>query len=143
MSTQVGRRKDQIYLDPSWVIVPIWKPQTMYIASIITTQANRFVGWPLSIPLKCEQHRTGSVVNTIVGGSMAKPYWSTLKYPYYKKNAGLDAQVRVFQTIVKANGKTLEEYIINVFNYTLREMTLDLCHNYMLEFLECIFKKLT
>jgi hypothetical protein len=74
---------------------------------------------------------------------MAKPYWSTLKYPYYKKNAGPDAQVTVFQTIVKANGKTLEEYIINVFNYTLREMTLDLCHNYMLEFLDCIFLKLT
>ncbi len=74
---------------------------------------------------------------------MAKPYRSTLKYPYYKKNIGPKAQVRVFQAIVKVNGKTLEEYIVNVFNYTSRKMTLDWCHNYMLEFLDYAFLKLT
>jgi hypothetical protein len=31
------------------------------------------------------------VVNTIVQGSMAKPYQSTLKYPNYKKDVDLDS----------------------------------------------------
>jgi hypothetical protein len=100
------------------------------------------MGWPLSIPLKCEQHRTRLVVNTTIGVSMAKPYRSILKYPYYKQNAGPDAQVRVFQATIKANGKTSEEYIVNAFNCTLKEMTLYWCHNYMLEFLDYILFKL-
>jgi hypothetical protein len=31
----------------------------------------------------------------------------------------------MFQAVVKANGETLQEFIINAFNYTLKEMTLD------------------
>jgi hypothetical protein len=73
--------------------------------SIITTQANKFVGWPLLIPLKCEQQIIRSMVNTTTRGLVAKPYQSTLKYPYYKKNADPDDHVRMFQAIVRANGK--------------------------------------
>jgi len=68
----------------------------MYIASIITTQANRFVGWPLLIPLNCEQQKTKSMVNTIARGLEARPYQTTLKYRNYKKDTDLDAHVRVF-----------------------------------------------
>jgi len=113
-----------------------------YTTSIVKTQVNKFVGWPLPIPLKCEQHRIGSVVNTVARGSVAKPYRSTLKYPYYKKNTNPNAHVRIFEAIVRANRKTSKEYIVNVFNYILKEMILNWCHNYMLEFLDCIIFKL-
>jgi hypothetical protein len=43
-SIQVRRWANQIYEDPSWVTVPISKPQIMYIRLIITTQANIFMG---------------------------------------------------------------------------------------------------
>jgi hypothetical protein len=54
MSIQVGRRIDQIYEDPRQVMVPISKPQTVYITLIVITQINKYVGWPPLIPLKCE-----------------------------------------------------------------------------------------
>ncbi len=49
----------------------------------------------------------------------------------------------MFNSKVKVNVQTSEEYIINVFNYTLKDTTLDKCHNYMLKFLNYIFSKLT
>jgi hypothetical protein len=67
---------------------------------------------------------------------MAKPYRSILEYPNYKKDANPDAHVKVFQKIIRAKGETLEEYIINTFSYTLKEMTSNWCHNYMLELLD-------
>jgi len=97
----------------------------LYTTSIVTIQANKFVGWPVPNPLKCEQHKTRLVVNTTTKGSMAKPYRSILNYPYYKKNVGWDTQVRVFQATIKANGKTLKDCFFNAFNYTLKEMTLN------------------
>ncbi len=49
----------------------------------------------------------------------------------------------MFNFVVKENTETPEECILNVFNYTLRDMTLDWCHNYMLKFPDCIFSELT
>jgi hypothetical protein len=46
-----------------------------------------------------------------------------------QKNANPYAHVKLFQTIVRANGKTSKEYIINAFNYTLRKMASNWCHN--------------
>jgi hypothetical protein len=45
--------------------------------------------------------------------------------------------------MVKINVETSEDYIINAFNYTLRDMALDWCHNYMSKKFNCIFSKLT
>jgi hypothetical protein len=56
------------------------------------------------------------MVNIRARGSVARPYQSTLKYPNYKKDANANAHVKVFQAIVRANGETFEEYIINTFN---------------------------
>ncbi len=36
----------------------------------------------------------------------------------------------MFNFRVKVNAETSEEYIIIVFNYMLKDMTLDWCHNY-------------
>ncbi len=47
-----------------------------------------------------------------------------LKYPDFKKDANPNAHVRVFNFVVKVNVKTSKKYIINVFNYMLRDTTL-------------------
>jgi hypothetical protein len=65
------------------------------------------------------------------------------KYLDFKKNVDLNVDFRVFNSVAKANVKTSEEYIINAFNYMLKDMTSNWCHNYMLKFLDCIFLKLT
>jgi hypothetical protein len=55
VSTQFGRKIDQTYEDPSRLTKPISRPQTVYIAPIMTTQANIFIlGWPPLIPLNYE-----------------------------------------------------------------------------------------
>jgi len=57
-----------------------------------------------------------------------------LKYLDYKKDANPNARVKVFNVAMKENGETYEEYIVNAFNYTLREMASYWGHNYMLKF---------
>ncbi len=66
-----------------------------------------------------------------------------MKYLDYKKDANPNVHVRVFNATVRANGETSKEYIINAFSYTLKKMALDLCHNYMLDFPNYIYLKLT
>jgi hypothetical protein len=72
-----------------------------------------------------------------------RPKIITFKYPNFKKDVDQDAHVKMFNFIVKANAETFEEYIINIFSYTLINTTSNLCHNYTLEFLYYIFSKLT
>jgi len=48
-----------------------------------------------------------------------------LKYPNFFLNVDPNAHVRVFNSAIKKNAKTFEKYIINVTNYTLRDITLD------------------
>jgi hypothetical protein len=62
-----------------------------------------------------------------------------LKYLDYKKCVDLNAYVKVFYAIIRKNGETFKEYIINVFSYTLKEMASNWCHNYMSKFLACTF----
>ncbi len=66
----------------------------------------------------------------------------TLKYLDFKKDVDPNVHVIVFNFAIKENTKTFEEHIINASNYTLRNTTLDQCHNYMSEFLDYIFFKL-
>jgi hypothetical protein len=65
------------------------------------------------------------------------------KYLDFKKDVDPNVHVRVFNFIVKAIAKTFEEYIINAFSYTLRNMASDWCHNYMLKFHDYIFLEFT
>jgi hypothetical protein len=76
------------------------------------------MGWPPPIPINFERQKTKSMVNPRTRVIVAKPYQLALKYPNYKKDANLDAHVKVFNSIVKVNGETYEEYIINAFIYT-------------------------
>lgn len=142
VNIQVGRQAYQIYEDQIRVMVPISKPQIVYITLIVTIQENIFVGWPPPIPLNYEQQKTRSMVNIIAWGSMARPHRSVLKYPNYKKDVNPNTRVKVCQVAIKMNGETSKKNIINAFNYTLRKMALDRCHNYMLKFWNCNFFEL-
>jgi hypothetical protein len=76
-------------------------------------------------------------------GLYIRPNRVAIKYLDLKTNVYLDAHVRMFNSVVKVNAQTFEEYIINVFNYALRNTTSNWCHNYMLKFLDYIFLKFT
>jgi hypothetical protein len=54
-----------------------------------------------------------------------RPIKVAFKYHDFKKNVDPDVHVRMFNFTMKANAKTFEEYIINAFSYTLRNMALD------------------
>ncbi len=76
-------------------------------------------------------------------GHFVRPNMVAFKYPNFKKNVDPDVHVKVFNSTIKANVETFEEYIINAFSYMLRDTTSDWCHNYMSKFLDCIFLELT
>ncbi len=80
MSIKVGGQVKQFLKNPSQVTIPISRPQMVYTSQIIMTQANSSMGWPLLIPLNCERQRIRLVVNITMGGLVARPYQSTLKY---------------------------------------------------------------
>jgi hypothetical protein len=44
------------------------------------------------------------------------------KYLDFKIDVHPDVHVRMFNSIVKINAKTFEEYIIDAFNYIVRDM---------------------
>jgi hypothetical protein len=59
------------------------------------------VGWPSPIPRTKNQIGGESQSR----GLMAKPYRLALKYLDYKKDANPNAHVRVFNVVVRTNGK--------------------------------------
>jgi hypothetical protein len=72
-----------------------------------------------------------------------RPNRVAFKYPNFKKDVDPYAHVTVFNSIVKANAETSKKYIINVFSYTLRNITLYSCHDYISEFPNYYFLELT
>jgi hypothetical protein len=48
---------------------------------------------------------------------------AALNYPNFKKNVDQNAQVKMFNYVMKANAETSEKYIFNVFSYTLTDAT--------------------
>jgi hypothetical protein len=55
-------------------------------------------------------------------GHFVRPNKVALKYIDFKKDVDPNVHVKMFNSMVKANVKTFEEYIINAFSYTLRNM---------------------
>ncbi len=89
---------------------------------------------PIAVIAPILDHRDGHYV---------RPNRVVLKYLDFKKDVDLDAHVKVFNSVVKENVKTFQEYIINAFSYTLRDTTSNKCHNYMSKFPNYIFLELT
>jgi hypothetical protein len=133
-------------------------PQIVFTNPITNTHVNRTIDRSLMSSMVIGRYRSANVVhpkkvsdNQIIittpiidhiDGHYVKPNMVAFKYLDFKKHVDLNAHVRVFNSIVKANVETFEEYIINVFSYTLRDITSNWCHNYMSEFLNYIFLEL-
>jgi hypothetical protein len=76
-------------------------------------------------------------------GHYVRPNMVVFKCHDFKKDVDPNVHVKMFNFVIKVNVETFEKYIINVFNYMLRNTTLNWWHNYMSDFLYCIFLELT
>jgi hypothetical protein len=76
-------------------------------------------------------------------GHYIRPNKVALKYFDFRKDVDPNVHVRLFNSTVKINAETSKIYTIIAFSYTLRDTTSKWYHNYMWEFLEYIFSKLT
>ncbi len=56
-------------------------------------------------------------------GHYVRPNKVAFKYLDFKKDVDPNAHVKMFNFAVKENAKTFKEYIINAFNYTLKDTT--------------------
>jgi hypothetical protein len=68
-----------------------------------------------------------------------RPYCRPLNYPKYDKDFDLDVDVKMFKTAIRINNKTYDVKIVNLFNFTLRDIMSDWCNNYMGDYKDCIF----
>jgi hypothetical protein len=55
----------------------------------------------------------------------SKAFRRPLNYPEYKKNFNLDAHVQVFKAVIKGNSEIVDEEIVNMFNFTLKDNASD------------------
>ncbi len=55
----------------------------------------------------------------------SRPFKRPLNYPDYKKNFDTNAHVQIFKVAIKANGETVNEKLINMFNFTLKDNAFD------------------
>ncbi len=130
----------------------------VFTNSIMTTHVNKTIDRPLMSSMAIRRYRSAHVVNLRGGyrepsiviaqildhndGQYVRSNKVAFKYPNFKKDVDLDVHVKVFNSIVKANVKAFEEYIINAFSYMLRDKTSNWCHNYMSKFPNCTFLEL-
>jgi hypothetical protein len=70
------------------------------------------------------------------------PYHQPLNYLEYVENTNPNVHVRVFKAIIKANGETYDVEIVNLFNFTLKDIVSDWCNNYMGDYRNYTFAKL-
>jgi len=113
----------------------------VFINLITTTHVNKTVDRPLMNSMAVRRYKNENVVNqrgryqepSIIikpildhkDGHYVTPNRVALKCPNFKKDVNPNANVKMFNFVVKANAKTFEEYIINAFSYTLRNTTSD------------------
>ncbi len=75
------------------------------------------------------RYRKPIVVTTLIldhiYGHYVKPNKVAFKYLDFKIDVNLDVHVKIINSLVKSNAETFEEYIINVFSYTLKYTTLN------------------
>jgi len=69
---------------------------------------------PFVVITPISNHRDGHYIN---------PNKIAFKYPNFKKNVDSYVHVGVFNSVIKTNAENFEEYVINVFNYMLKDTT--------------------
>jgi hypothetical protein len=70
-----------------------------------------------------------------------RPYRRPFKDSKYVKDSNLDAHVKVFKAIIKANSEIDDAKIIHLLSFTLRDIVFDWCNNYMGDYPNCTFIK--
>jgi hypothetical protein len=71
-----------------------------------------------------------------------KPYHRPFNYLEYVRNFNPNANVKVFKVAIKANNETNDAKIVNLFNFTLKDIVSNWCNNYMGYYPNCTFAKL-
>jgi hypothetical protein len=133
-------------------------PQMVFTYPIMTTHGNKTADQPLMSSMVIGRYISVDVMHPKRGyqkpfaittptldhrdGHYVKPNRVAVNYPNYKKHADPNGHVRMFNFVVKVNVETFEKFIINAFNYTLKDMISDWCHNYMLKFPDYCFLEL-
>jgi hypothetical protein len=144
---------------PTTIIRVVGTPQMMFTNLIMTTHVNTSANQPPMNSMVARGYKSTYVMNPRGGYQEPsiiiapildhinrhyfRPNKVTLKYPDFKKNVDLNVHVKVFNSVIKTNAKSFEENIINAFSYTLRNTTINWCHNYISKFLDYNFLELT
>jgi hypothetical protein len=126
---------------PITIIGVVGTLQTMFTNPIMTIHVNRIAYQPSMSSMVVRKYKCANVTNLRKGyqkpfvviapipdhkyGHYVRPNRVALKYHDFKKDVDIDAHVKVLSSIVKTNTKTFEDYIINEFNYMLKDTTLD------------------
>jgi hypothetical protein len=155
----IGRNLNQSSTLPIVTIGVVGTLQMVFTNSIMTTHMNMIIDRPSVNSMVVGGYKNLNAMNPRGGyqkpfvvttqifdqrnGHYVRPNRVALKYFDLKKYVDLDAHVKMFNFVVKANVETSEDYIINAFGYMLKNMASDECHNYMSKFLDCTFLELT
>jgi hypothetical protein len=69
----------------------------------------------------------------------SRPYYRPFNYLEYVKDSNPNVHVRVFKVAIKANNETDDAEIVNMFNFTLKDIMFDWCNNYLGDYPNCTF----
>lgn len=72
----------------------------------------------------------------------SKLSYHKFQYLTYVKDINLDAHIRVFKKVIKANGETMQANIINLFGFTLRDNILEWGENFVQNHPNCTVNEL-
>jgi hypothetical protein len=116
-------------------------PQMVFTNPITTTHVHRTTNQPLMSLVVARGYRSANIVYprgwhqepfTVItpildhrDGHYVRPNIVAFKYPNFKKNVDPNVHVKIFNFAIKENVENFEKYIINAFNYMLRDSTLD------------------
>jgi hypothetical protein len=108
----------------------------MFTNSLMIIRVNKTTNWPVMNSMAIGRYKNTNATNPKGGywkpyvvttqipdhrdGQFVRPNKVAFEYLDFKKEVNPNAHVRVFNFAMKANVKTSKEYIINVFNYMLR-----------------------
>jgi hypothetical protein len=124
-----GRNLNQSSILPKATTRIVGTPHMVFTNPIMTTHVNMITYWPLMNTMAIGGYKNTNATNprgiywkpSVVtaqipnhkDGHFIKPNKIVLKYLDLIKNLDLNVHVKVFNSIIKANVETLEEYIIN------------------------------
>ncbi len=72
----------------------------------------------------------------------SRPYHRPLDYPKYVKDFDLDVHVRIFKATIRTNSETDDVKIVNMFNFTFKDIVSNWCNNYLGDYPYCTFIEL-